>query len=216
MKNRKLSTILLSLLSLIAALYGLFRVTNPRPDQKGRDKPDFAVSNNATASMDKLYRAQLDSIATIANSLQVKEYAIKAQLYKAKESNRSLQQQVNGLVARSRATTDTPAKLVVCDSLQEAVGEWVTVSVYKDSLYESEVGALNEIISNKDSALYVRQKMYASIRQSYDNCSANNELLLEENKLYARRSKGLHIKNKFLSVGVMLVSGIAVYSFIKH
>jgi len=215
MKNRKL-TILLSLLCLIAALYGLFHVTNPRPAQKGRDKPDYPISKNATANLDKMYRAQLDSIAAIASSLQVKESGIKAQLYKVKESNRSLQQQVNGLVARSRATTDTPAKLVMCDSLQEAVGEWVTESAHKDSLYESEVSVLNEIISNKDSTLYVRQQMYATIRQSFDNCFANNELLLEENKLFARQSKRLLIKNKILSAGVMLVSGIAVYSFIKH
>ncbi len=216
MKNRKLSTILLSLLSLIAALYGLFHFTNPRPDQKVRDKPDYAISKEATANLDKMYRAQLDSIAAKASSLQAKEYAVKAQLKKAKESNRSLQQQVNGLVARSRAATDTPAKLVVCDSLQEAVGEWVTESAYKDSLYDSEVTVLNEIISNKDGTLYVRQQMYATIRQSFDNCFANSELLLEENKLYARQSKRWHIKNKILSAGVMLVSGIAVYSFIKH
>lgn len=215
MKNRK-STILLSLLCLFASLFGLFQFTNLYPDQKGRDKPYSTGYKNETENLNMLYKEQLDSIVSIANSLQAKETAIRVQLCTAKENNRCLQQQVNTLLSRSKTVIDTPTKLVVCDSLQEAVEVWITASASKDSIYEQEVNALNEIIGNKDSTIYVCQQMYTTIRHSFDNCFADNEMLLEEKNSYARKSKGLKIKNKILSAGIMLVSGIAIYNFINH
>lgn len=215
MKNRRLYTIVLPLFILIAVLAGLFFCWTDKC-YKETVQPDFSIIKKTADIMGRHYHAQLDSLLAVNAGLQEKEKLIQKQLSAAKESNRYLQKDVNGLVARARAVIDTPAKLVICDSLQDAVEELAIVSGYKDSLYEGEIGTLNDIIGNKDSIINVRQQMYVLMSQSFDICTANTHLLLEENARYTRQLKRHRTKKRLLTTITGVVSALAIYSFTKH
>lgn len=123
---------------------------------------------------------------------------------------------VDTLLAHSGNTTDTAVKLAQCDSLNATVEDLIISYSAKDSLYEQLTGTLQAQVENKDTVIRTQQEQYNCIKLSFDKSLAQQEVLSGENLMLGRQVKTFKIKNKLLSAGVFLLSGIAAYQLLHH
>ena len=173
-------------------------------------------ATNRDSGIEQQYAIKLDSLQKTNEVLAKQAATTKTALQKAKYDNRVLQQLVDTIAAHENTASDTAEKLAACDSLEAAVVSLSAASDQKDSLYDELVNGLRQEVSNKDSTVAVQEEAYRMIRMSFENSLARQELLSGENTLLQKQLKQCTLKNKALSAGVFVLSGIAVYSLLKH
>jgi hypothetical protein len=140
----------------------------------------------------------------------------KAELQKAKQDNKVLLELVDTLLAHSANATDTATKLAQCDSLSETVQVLIVSSNARDSLYEDLTTTLQAQVNNKDSVIGTQQEQYNTLKLSFDKSLAQQDVLSIQNLSLEKQVKRHKIKNKLLSAGVFILSGIAAYQLLQH
>lgn len=173
------------------------------------------IKNNSVL-VEAVFQERLDSLFQTNDNLNRKVSSSKTELQKAKHDNKVLLELVDTLLAHSAQTTDTAAKLAQCDSLGATVQELIVTTNLKDSLYENMATALQAQVSNKDSVISTQQERYNVLRLSFDQSLAQQDLLTAQHLGLEHKLKGFKIKNKLLSAGVFIISGIAAYQFIHQ
>lgn len=173
------------------------------------------IKNNSVL-VEAIFQERLDSLSQTNDNLYRKVNSSKTELQKAKHDNKVLLELVDTLLAHSAQTTDTAAKLAQCDSLGATVQELIVTTNLKDSLYEDMTTALQAQVSNMDSVISTQQERYNVLRLSFDQSLAQRDLLTAQHLGLEHKLKGFKIKNKLLSAGVFIISGIAAYQFIHQ
>lgn len=168
-----------------------------------------------SVEMEHHFQNRLDSLQQSNAALKDKAGSVQKALQQARQNNKELAALVDTLVAHSQKT-DTAARLAACDSIGTAVRQLAATSDEKDSICDMVIGTFRAEVSNRDSVIGIQQESYSTLKLSFDQSLAQQELLLSQTHLYETQLKKMRIKNKLLSAGLCVVAGIAVYSFLKQ
>ncbi len=162
------------------------------------------------------YDTKLDALVQTNTVLAVKVNKSRAAMHQVKHTDQAIQQKINLLLAAALNDTDTTVKLSDCDSLETSLADLKVSTAQKDSLSEDIQTQLEQQVNNKDSTLNVQQEEYNALKLSFDNSLAQQDDLLGQNK-YLQKQLNRHIvKNKLLSGGLLVLSGIAIFSLLHH
>lgn len=171
---------------------------------------------NTSVMVEAHFQGKVDSLMQTNAALGQKVGNTKSELQKAKHDNKVLLELVDTLLAHAGNTTDTATKLAQCDSLGETVQDLVASSNTKDSLYEELTTSLEAQVNNKDSVISTQQEQYTCLKLLFDKSLAQQDVLSVQNLSLEKQLKTHKIKNKLLSTGVFVLSGIAAYSLLHH
>lgn len=139
-------------------------------------------------------------------------------LDKAKQSSKQKEDKIKksiqkGFTAKEllRKVTDTPKEISnpsSCDSLIQEVNGYIESNEMKDSLYEAHISTQDSIIIQKDSVIELSSKHNDDLKTSFNQSLDQQQVLLNENNLLKKKSKRQKLKQKIISVGLMILSGI--------
>jgi hypothetical protein len=210
------------ILSLLAGIYGTIFFTHNAEFSPGQIAIRTAARDNAeaikeqAAAAEALYKGKLDTLAKTNTALGRKVANTQSALTLAKAGNRELIGLVDTLTAHAAAATDTLVKLADCDTLQTAVQELIAEGGRKDSIYDTLVGALQVQLTNRDATITTHQLEYASLQVSFEETLSQQALLSARLARYQQQVNQSRIKNKFLSAGVLVLTGVAAYGLLHH
>lgn len=136
-------------------------------------------------------------------------------LEKSRLKEKSMQGKILSLISESKNITDTSAFISNCDSIKERVTEFIAETNIKDSLCNSEITDLKEVIQNQDSAMVVCQNSFSMLKQVTDSSFAFQNKLADELSLANKKLKREKIKSKFLSAGIMILSGATTFFLLQ-
>jgi hypothetical protein len=171
---------------------------------------------NTSVLVEAHFQGKVDSLMQSNANLSRKVITSKTELQKAKQDNKVLFELVDTLLVHAATETDTATKLAQCDSLNATVQDLIVSTATKDSLYEDLAATLQAQVSNKDTVISTQQEQYNCLKLSFDKSLAQQDLLSGQNLLLTKQVKTHKIKNKLLSAGVFILSGIAAYQFLHH
>lgn len=178
--------------------------------------PSPADIKNTSVMVEAHFQGKVDSLMQTNAALGQKVGSTKSELQKAKHDNKVLLELVDTLLAHAGSTTDTATKLAQCDSLGETVQDLIASSNTRDSLYEELATSLEAQVNNKDSVISTQREQYTCLKLSFDKSLAQQDVLSVQNLSLEKQLKTHKIKNKLLSAGVFILSGIAAYSLLHH
>ncbi len=186
-------------------------------------KPAYAATlsspadiKNVSVAVEAHFQGKVDSLVQTNVSLEHKVGNTKSELQKAKQDNKVLLELVDTLIAHADHATDTAVKLAECDSINATVQGLIASSNEKDSLWDKLTITLQAQVNNKDSTIDLQQEQYNALKLSFDKSLAQQDVLSGQNLLFEKQLKGFKIKNKLLSAGAFILTGIATYSLLHH
>lgn len=162
------------------------------------------------------FQSKVDSLVQDNNQLQQNVGSAKSQLKKAKQDNKVLLELVDTLIAHAGNETDTAVKLADCDSINATMQGLIVASNIKDSIYDTLTATLQAQVNNKDSVISTQTEQYNCLKLSFDKSLAQQDLLTSQSQLYEKQLRGFKVKNKLLSAGILVLTGIATYSLLHH
>lgn len=169
------------------------------------------------AETQKDFEQRADSLNVHEMILSLELNVVKSDLAKAKRKNLILQTQVYDLVDKNASMrADTLARLIGCDSLQVKVVELIHADNEKDSLYESAATNMEQQLKNRDSTIALKQQQYQSLKTSFDMSLLQQKLLAVQNEQYRKHIKRQKIKQKILSLGALVLSGLTANYLLTH
>ena len=164
----------------------------------------------------KIYRLKIDSLTQTNLELEQEVSDNAKALHHVKHVNQVLQQKVTILTTSVETETDTPTKLADCDSLASAITELSMSNNNKDSLYEQMQTDLIAEVGNRDSVIVVQQISNKALQNSFNLSLASQDTLQNNCKLLQKQLNHQVIKKKFLSGALLTLSGITLYSLLRH
>jgi hypothetical protein len=148
---------------------------------------------------------------SLQNRIQQTEVALE----QSRQKEKSLQGKIVSLITESKTLTDTFSIVTNCDTLKEKVTLFMAEANIKDSLCTSEITDLKEVIQNQDSAMAVCQNSFSMLKQVTDNSLAFQEKLTDELNSINKKLKRERIKSKFLTAGVMILTGATTFFLLQ-
>jgi hypothetical protein len=150
----------------------------------------------------------------------------KTALVTAKTKKANQEQKINVLTAQKKllAATIGPVEtgvaggiteLSICDSLITEVNLYVKENKEQDSLYERQTLTMDSIAAVKDSVIATHATAYTSLNQLFNQSLIQQDILEKENRWYRKDAKKRKIKNKLVTVGLMIASGFAA-NYLLH
>lgn len=216
--QQKMNKIIFLVLGLIMGIGGTLFFSDSKNQAPipaiGQRSP--ANLKNTSVLVEAKFQGRVDSLMQSNSNLNKRVSSSKVELQKAKQDNRVLLELVDTLLAHSAQTTDTATKLAQCDSLNETVQDLIVSANVKDSLYEDLTTTLQAQVSNKDTVISTQREQYNILKLSFDQSLAQQDLLSGQNLMLEKQVKRFKIKNKLLSAGVFILSGIAAYQLVHH
>lgn len=159
-------------------------------------------------SIESNYQSQLQYWIQKNNYLQVQIQKTDFALSQSKQKEKSLQGKIQVLISESNTLTDTSEIVSNCDSIKQNVNQFIAETNIRDSLCDKEITDLKTLVQNKDSAMVMCDKSFSMLRQVTDSSLAFQSKLSDELKLADRKIKRGNIKSKFLTAGLMILTGI--------
>mgnify|MGYP002622360578 FL=1 len=129
-------------------------------------------------------------------------------LEESKQKAGTLQGKIKHLIAESTNLKDTSDIVSNCDSLKTQVSQFIAETTIKDSLCDSEISDLKEVIQNKDSAMAVCQSSFASMLQVMNSSLDQQKDLADKLSLAEKEIRKGNRRTKFLSAAVFILSGV--------
>lgn len=185
-------------------------------------KTEIKESKTATKEMqsqlnfiESNYKTQIQYWIQKNNVLEQQIQRTDFALTESKQKTKSLQGKIQVLISESKTFTDTSAIVSNCDSIKESVSQYIAETSVKDSLCDKEISELKTVIQNKDSAMTVCDRSFSMLRQLTDSSFAFQNKLSDELKLADRKIRRGNIKSKFLTAGLMILSGVTTTLLLK-
>jgi len=213
----KKSLILVLLTALISALttYYFFEpspqasVTQAQQAIKTVKKQEQAIDKSYTLAFAKLQKEN-DSLKKLADFH-------KAALYVADEKVSVLESRVSQLANKVNTEPDTiKAKIPDCDSLSKETVALIKQEDKKDSLCNTTIEELTTEVKGKDSVINVCNESYRNIRLTLDTSIQQQQYLTDQLNILNKHIKRKAFESRFLSVTVLLLSGIAGTLYLEH
>ena len=192
----------------------LFKGCNDTVTQTKIFKPE--TLKNQSVKVDEIYQHQIDSLQVSSNGLAKKLAGTKQILSQVSKKNKLLQMQVYELIDKTPVNADTIQIQSNCDSLKVTVAELLQSDDLKDSLFTDVNNNLETQIKNKDSTLMIKDMELHAMRISLDQSITEQQFLYDKNKTYQKQFKRQKVKSKLLSVGALILSGMAAAYLIQQ
>ncbi|MFI5195702.1 MAG: hypothetical protein ACHQD8_01310 [Chitinophagales bacterium] len=206
------------LLGLFAGISGSMILSNQNPQKQGYTamiQSPADIKNNSV-EIEAHFQSKVDSLVQTNAALENRAGNTKSELQRTKQDNKVLRELVDTLIAHANNATDTSVKLADCDSINATVQDFITSSNEKDSLYDNLAATLQAQVSNKDSVIGTQQQQYNCLKLSFDKSLVQQDVLSGQNLRYEKQLKSMQVKNKLLSAGLFMLTGIATYSLLQH
>lgn len=206
----KKSLILVLLTALISALttYYFFEptpqasITQAQQAIKTVKKQEQAIDKSYTLAFVKLQKEN-DSLKKLVDFH-------KAALSVADEKVSVLESKVSQLADKVSTEPDTlKTKIPDCDSLSKETVALIKQEDKKDSLCNTTINELTTEVSGKDSVINVCNESYRNIKLTLDTSIQQQQYLTNQLNALNKRIKRKTFESRFLSVTVILLSGIA-------
>jgi hypothetical protein len=179
------------------------------------DKTEMIKASEKAESIDTSYKAAFESLKTHSDSLQ-KELSVTQS--KLKTTKFKLNQSQIALVALAEKKSDTlsfEALLNDCDSLKQQTLAYVAWVDSTQSIYETNLVQLQEMVATKDSQIVICSASYAQIKGLLDDNLERERKLTEDLNTAYKSQRRKVLQNKLLAGGMLLLSGIATTLYIN-
>jgi hypothetical protein len=103
-----------------------------------------------------------------------------------------------------------------CDSLLREVSLFIQENDRKDSLYETQIAALDSMVDVQSRIIQNDSLAYRNLQALFHSAIGRGEAMEVENALLEKQLKRQKVKSKLVSVGLMIISGAAVHYFLKR
>jgi hypothetical protein len=123
---------------------------------------------------------------------------------------RDLLKKVNG------SSVSIDSSLSPCDSLAYEISGYIEDNIIKDSLYETQIGIQENVIATMDAVITTKDSLYRDIKSSFTTSLMQQELLAGQNNLLQKQLKRQKRRSKLLTIGTMILSGIATNYLLNH
>jgi hypothetical protein len=137
---------------------------------------------------------------------------------KLKTTKFKLNQSQIALVALAEKKSDTlsfEALLNDCDSLKQQTLAYVAWVDSTQSIYETNLVQLQEMVATKDSQIVICSASYAQIKGLLDDNLERERKLTEDLNTAYKSQRRKVLQNKLLAGGMLLLSGIATTLYIN-
>jgi hypothetical protein len=154
---------------------------------------------NANQKLHKDLSIVKEELASIKSKTKKREATIKKMIEPKGMSAKEL-------LAKVARPDSVDNSLIPCDSLVHEVSQYIEESAIKDSLYDSQIAKLDSTIAIKDSIIRLDKEMNIQLSNTVSNLLNQHEILFKENKTLRKQFKRQKLKNKLVSVGLMILS----------
>lgn len=179
------------------------------------DKTEMIKASEKAESIDANYKDAFESLKTHSDSLQ-KELSFTQS--KLKTTKFKLNQSQIALVALAEKKSDTLSfeqLLNDCDSLKQQTLAYVAWVDSTQSIYDSNISQLENLVATKDSQVVICQASYLQIKGLLDeNLERERKLSEDLNTAYKSQRRKV-LQNKLLAGGMLILSGIATTLYIN-
>lgn len=207
MKRTIIITILFSLFSAIST-YLLFNSMEGFKAEVMESKIAVREMQGQVNAIENKYKKEIQYWVAKNNRLNNRIQNTEVELSQSKQKANSLQGKIQILITESKTLSDTSEIVSNCDSLKEKTLEFISETNLKDSLSDSEISDLKNVIQNKDSAFAVCEKSFMQMKQISDSSLAMQNSLADKLHLADKTIRKENRKTKFLSAGLFVLSGI--------
>lgn len=179
------------------------------------DKTEMIKASEKAERIDTDYKAAFESLKTHSDSLQKELSATQSKL---KVTKFKLNQSQVALVALAEKKSDTLSfeqLLNDCDSLKQQTLAYVAWVDSTQSIYESNISQLENMVAIKDSQVVICRASYLQIKGLLDeNLERERKLSDDLNTAYKSQRRKV-LQNKLLAGGMLILSGIATTLYIN-
>jgi hypothetical protein len=191
----------------------LFTPTNILPQETAITTPSTLKEQTAKTAVH--YQQKVDSLKLIAKDLSNKLTNNKSALVIAK--NRALVLQTQLLTAnKMEFISDNETHVLDCSPKEDQLTAFIQVNDHKDSLYETIDSTRIMQLQNKDASLTVKDSMYHSLKQSFEQSLNEQQLLYTQNSLLRTQINRQKRKGKIVSAAILLISATAANYLLKY
>ncbi|MCA0429070.1 MAG: hypothetical protein LCH32_01055 [Bacteroidetes bacterium] len=180
-----------------------------------QDKTEIIKASEKAERIDTDYKAAFESLKTHSDSLQ-KELSVTQS--KLKVTKFKLNQSQVALVALAEKKSDTLSfeqLLNDCDSLKQQTLAYVAWVDSTQTIYESNISQLENMVAIKDSQVVICSASYLQIKGLLDeNLERERKLSDDLNTAYKSQRRKV-LQNKLLAGGMLILSGIATTLYIN-
>ncbi len=179
------------------------------------DKTEIIKASEKAESIDTSYKIAFESLKTHSDSLQ-KELNVSQS--KLKATKFKLNQSQTALVALAEKQSDTlsfEALLNDSDSLKQQTLAYVAWVDSTQSIYETNLVQLQEMVATKDSQIVICTASYAQLKGLLDDNIERERKLTEDLNTAYKSQRRKVLQNKLLAGGMLLLSGIATTLYIN-
>ena len=179
------------------------------------DKTEINKTEVKAESIDNSYNVAVEKLKTHSDSLQ-KELSFTQS--KLKATKLKLSQSQTALVTLTEKKSDTLSfeqLLNDCDSLKQQTLLYITWVDSIQTIYDTNIVQLQEMVAIKDSQVVVCNSSYAKLKGVLDeNLERERKLTEDLNTAYKSQRRKV-LQNKLLAGGMLILSGIATTLYIN-
>lgn len=200
-----------------ALITGLFLLLSTRNTGE-KVKPDKTEINKTEVKAESIYNSYnvaFEKLKTHSDSLQKELSFTKSKL---KATKLKLSQSQTALVTLAKKKSDTLSFVQLlndCDSLKQQTLAYVAWVDSTQSIYDTNIVQLQEMVAIKDSQIVVCNSSYAQLKGLLDeNLERERKLTEDLNTAYKSQRRKV-LQNKLLVGGMLILSGIATTLYIN-
>lgn len=169
-------------------------------------------SRDKLKSIDANYRSEVKAFQMVTGKLekqiQEADSLLQSEKNKVAVSNTKIQKML-----QSNWEVPLEEKSAKCDSLREQVNEYQIAQTTKDSIAESKIELLTELVKEQETRITDCDQSYQEIKNALENSIKENTALSENFTKQLKKERRKNIKNKLLAIGTIIAS-VATVSFI--
>lgn len=203
--------ILYSIVSIASTVYLLFRPENNDGDIRyEKTNDELQKIKEYLKQKDSNYQHTIDSLILQSDSLQAVISITDKRLDYSRSRVKDLSDQIEDYVTLFDIDTSLEKNSVAFDSLSKLSREYITQTSIRDSLCDSKINTLKEIITNKEIAFSNCDSLLADYKSESDKLllqAQDLNLRLQKAEKKIKRSRNL---NRLLTGSAIVLSGIFI------
>lgn len=203
--------ILYSIVSIASTVYLLFRPENNDGDIRyEKTNDELQKIKKYLKQKDSNYQHTIDSLILQSDSLQAVISITDKRLDYSRSRVRDLSDQIEDYVTLFDTDTSLEKNSVAFDSLSNLSREYITQTSIRDSLCDSKINTLKEVITNKETAFSNCDSLLADYKSESDKLLLQaQELNLQLQKAEKKIKRSRNI-NRLLTGSAIILSGIFI------
>lgn len=179
------------------------------------DKTEIIKASEKAERIDTNYKTAFESLKTHSDSLQKELSATQSKLKVTKFKLNQSQVALVALAEKKSDTLNVEQLLNDCDSLKQQTLAYVAWVDSTQSIYESNISQLENMVAIKDSQVVICRASYLQIKGLLDeNLERERKLSDDLNTAYKSQRRKV-LQNKLLAGGMLILSGIATTLYIN-